>query len=167
VTQSSHRLRSLSLRGSRRLVFPISLALMVLIALAAFGKLGLATELLDLAVPLMVVLATARTLVFLLRVSAGTDVHLGGWELFISILLWGGAVLYLAGWLPLVTQILDAVGFSVGGVHISLLGIVRFVVLITLLLLASLATARLIEARINLKSYMDDGLKVGVAKVVR
>jgi len=167
VTQSGHGFRSLSLRGSRRLVFPISLALMALITRAVFGELGLATGLLDLAVPLMVVLATVRTLVFLLRVSAGTDVQLGGWELFISILLWGGGVLYLAGWLPLVMQVLDAVGFSVGGVRISLLGIVEFVVLVTLLLLASLATARLIENRFGLKSDMDDGVRVGVAKVVK
>lgn len=167
VTQSGHGFRSLSLRGSRRLVFPISLALMALITRAVFGELGLATGLIDLAVPLMVVLATVRTLVFLLRVSAGTDVQLGGWELFISILLWGGGVLYLAGWLPLVMQVLDAVGFSVGGVRISLLGIVQFVVLVTLLLLASLATARLIENRLGLKSDMDDGVRVGVAKVVK
>lgn len=64
-------------------------------------------------------------------------------------------------------QVLDAVGFSVGGVRISLLGIVEFVVLVTLLLLASLATARLIENRLGLKSDMDDGVRVGVAKVVK
>lgn len=167
VTQPGHRFRSLSLRGSRRLVFPVALALLALIARAVFGELDLATGLLDLAVPLMVVLATVRTLVFLLRVSAGPGVHLGGWELFISILLWGAGVLYLAGWLPLVMRVLNAVGLSVGGVYISLLGIVQFVVLFTLLLLASLATARLIETRLGLKSDMDDGVRAGVAKAVK
>jgi len=167
LMQPDRRLRSLSLRGSRRLVFPISLALMALIAHEAFGELGLASGLLDLAVPLMVVLATVRTLVFLLRISAGTDIRLGGWELLISILLWSGGVLYLVGWLPLVMQVLDGVGFSVGGVRISLLGIVRFVVSVTLLLLASLAAARFIETRLSLKPDMDSGVRVGVATFVK
>ncbi|MEA3274269.1 MAG: hypothetical protein U9Q81_03020 [Pseudomonadota bacterium] len=136
---SGHKYTPLVLRGSRRLVFPLSLALIALFAHAVFDDLGLATGLFDLAVPLMVVLATVRTLVFLLRVAAGPDVRLPGWELFISILLWGIGVLYLLGWLPAVEHALDSVALSIGTVRISLLGTTKFVVLSTLLVLASLA----------------------------
>jgi hypothetical protein len=47
ASRGDHGFRSLILRGSRRLAFPVSLALMALVAHAVFRELGTATGLLD------------------------------------------------------------------------------------------------------------------------
>ncbi len=155
------------LRGSRRVVFPVFIALAALVAHAIWGELGHAVGLLDIAVPLMLALAIIRLLIFMLRNAAGPGFSPRSWEFIISTTIWVGGALYLLGWLPTVFQTLDAVAISLGTLRLSLLSVVKLLVVASVLLLLVLWISRLIESRILTSSRMDAAVGTGLSKVIK
>jgi len=159
--------KALMLRGSRRIVLPVFLALVALIAHSVWGALGHAVGLLDIAVPLMLALALIRLLVFLLRNAAGPETSPRGWEIFISTTIWLGGALYLLGWLPTVSQALDGVAITLGSFRISFLSVAKLLVFSSILLLLVLWISRLIEGRIAASSRVDAAVGAGVSSVIK
>jgi len=158
--------RVVALRGSKRLAFALTVAVVILLADGVFELLGRPTGLFDLAVPLALVLAAVRILVFLLRVAAGPAGGTKGMELFFSILLWFGCALYLIGWLPAVDELLNGVAVDVGETRISLLGVLKFLVFSVLLVLVAMALSRVAEGRLSATQGLDSGVRMGLIKVI-
>lgn len=160
-------LRGLSLRASKRLVFPVTLGLVALMGHAILGSIGRSTGLLDVAVPLLAALVAIRLMIFLLRVGGGGEHRLTFVEYLISTWIWVLLILYLAGWLPPVEHALDRVALQLGQARISVLALFKFLIAASVLLLFFLWISRLIEARIQRHFSVDPALGSGVAKVVR
>jgi small-conductance mechanosensitive channel len=159
--------KALSLRASKRLVFPLVLALVALLAHEILGQSGRRTGLLDIAVPLMLALVAVRLLIFLLRVGGGGERRLTFWEYLISTGVWLTLALYLLGWLPAVEQALERVALQFGESRVSLSAVLRLALAGSLLLLLSLSISRLLEVRVERQFLRDPALGKGLAKVVR
>ena len=160
-------LRGLTLRASKRLVFPMVMGLVALLAHAILEGMGRRTGLLDIAVPLMAAMVAVRLLIFLLRVGGAGERSLTFWEYLVSTVIWLILALYLLGWLPAVEQALDKVAFQLGESRISLLATLQLLVAASVLLLFSLWVGRLFSARIERRFSHDPALGGGVATVVR
>ena len=165
--QTAADFRALTLRASKRLVFPTVTGLVALLAHSVLQGTGRSTGLLDIAAPLMAAMVAVRILIFLLRVGGAGDSKLTFWEYLISTAVWLVFALYLLGWLSAVEQGLDKVAFELGESRISLLATLELLVAASVLLLFSLWVARLLAARIEKHFSHDPALGGGLATVVR
>jgi len=159
--------RVIALRATKRLFFPLSFAVLILLAYSLFELFDYPVGLFYLAWPLALVLAVIRVLVFLLRISADPGVYSKRLELVVSITLVTVYVLYLFDWLPIVTTLLNGIGFSLGETRISLLGVIKFLIISTILVLVALAVSRQMEGRLCDTQAFDSGILTGVIKLVR
>jgi len=159
--------RALMLRGSRRVVFPVFLMLVALVAHAVWGALGRPVGLLDVAVPLLLALAFIRLSVFLLRNAAGPHTSPRGWEMIISTAIWLYGALYLLDLHSFVFQALDGVAITLGSVRISLFSVAKLLVLASVFLLLVLWLSRLIEGRITASERMDQAVSSGLSTVIK
>lgn len=160
-------LARLTLRGSKRVVFPFTMLAMVYLGRAILEYTGRRTALLDLLIPLMLSLAGIRLLVYLLRQAFPPSPALRAWEQTIAITIWSGVALYLVGWLPPVLAALDAVGLTVGETRLSVLALIKLALALGGSILLALWVARAIEHRVMRAQYMGAGARIGVAKVMK
>ncbi len=165
--QPAAEFRALTLRASKRLVFPIVMGLVALLAHSVLQGMGRSTGVLDVALPLMAAMVAVRMLIFLLRVGGAGERKLTFWEYLISTAVWLVFALYLLGWLSAVEQGLDKVAFELGDSRISLLATLQLLMAASVLLLFSLWVARLFAARIEKHFSHDPALGGGLATVVR
>jgi small-conductance mechanosensitive channel len=159
--------RVIALRATKRLTFSLTFAILILLAYGLFELLEYPVGLFQLAWPLAFVLAVISILVFLLRVAAAPGVESRGLEWFVSITLWTVFALYLIGWLPIASALLDSIAFSLGEVRISLLGIVKFLIVLAVLELFALAASRYVEGRLSNTNALDSGIRIGMIKLIR
>lgn len=158
---------SLTLRGSKRVVFPFAMLAMVYLGRAILDYSGRHTALLDVLVPLLLSLAGIRLLVYLLRQAFPPSPALRAWEQTIAITIWSGVALHLLGWLPPVLAALDAVAISTGSTRLSLLGLLKLALSLGGSVLLALWLSQALERRLMRAQYLGAGARIGVAKVMK
>lgn len=157
-------LRHVTRRTIQKVVFPLSMLLWVLLGKAVLLVLDLPVMLLSIAVPLLLSLVLIRILVYLLRKGFPPTPMLMAWENIVSTGIWLVVALHLLGWLPAVTETLDAVAFDMGKTRISLLSTIKLVVLVATLLILAFWISGVLERRMKLSSYMAPSMQVAFAK---
>jgi lipid-A-disaccharide synthase-like uncharacterized protein len=101
---TEYAVRHLALKALQRMLFPISMLLGVLAGRALLQYHGNPVNLLDLAVPLLVSLASIRIVVYFLRKSFRPGPAVKAWENLIATSIWIVVALHLLGWLPAVLE---------------------------------------------------------------
>jgi len=162
---SHHRLRELSLKAARRILFPLTMLIGVFVGRAVLKRIGLPAQLLDIAVPLLVSLAAIRTLVYALRKGFTPGPAVKAWENLIATSIWLLVALHLLGWLDPVMEALDGVAFELGKTRISLLAALKLVTLIGILWVAAFWLSGAIERRMARSSYLSPAMRVGLSKI--
>jgi len=152
-------------RGLKRLAFPVSALLLVLVARLTMRQWA-HVNLLSLAVPLLLSLAVIRAVFFVLRHSFRGN-WLTSFERTFALLAWSVVALHITGLLPELIALLDGIGFTVGKQHLSLWLIMQGVltVLVTLLLALWLGSAA--EARLLATPGIDSSLRTVLARLIR
>ncbi len=157
--------RHLALKTLQRLLLPISMLIGVLVGRALLQHQGMPVDLLDLAVPLMLSLATIRIVVYFLRKTFRPSPMVKAWENLISTSVWIVVALHLLGWLPAVLDGLDGMAVQMGQKRISVLEVGKLVLAVALLWMLALWIARLIENRISQAAYVNAGMQVALVKL--
>jgi small-conductance mechanosensitive channel len=121
--------------------------------------------LLDLAVPLLISLATIRTVVYFLRKTFRPGPVVKAWENLIATSVWIVVALHLLGWLSAVLDGLDGMAMQVGEKRISVLAVGKLVLAVAVLWMLALWIARLIENRISQAAYVNPGMQVALVKL--
>ncbi|HEX5802598.1 MAG TPA: mechanosensitive ion channel domain-containing protein [Azospira sp.] len=149
--------------GLRRVVFPLSALLLVLVTRAAmrpYTPVGL----LDLAVPLFLSLALVRAIVFSLRYAFPRARWLAASERLIAGTVWFCLALYLSGLAGPVIAGLEAVKFSVGKQKLDLWLILHGAVTALSTLLVALWFAGWLEHRLMRSEGIDSSVRVVLAR---
>lgn len=162
-----HQVQDGAFKAAGALLFPVLLLLSVVITRSVFDYLELPDRLLSLAIPLILSLAGIRLFVYVLRKVFPNSVKLRAWEISISAFAWGAVTLHITGLLDAVLAGMEALGFTLGNQHISLLTILQGVISIAVTVLAALWLGRFTETRIMRMSEMDTSSRVLLTKVVR
>jgi small-conductance mechanosensitive channel len=160
-------IRQLTLRTAQRLVFPISALLLVLIGQGILHALQLPAQFLGIAITLLLSLASIRLVIYILRKGFSPSPVLKAWENIISTSVWIIVALYLLDWLPVVTQNLESIGFTLGSNRISVLSIINFFLLVALFFTLAIWVSSHIERRMHASKTLNAGLKVALAKLVK
>ena len=157
--------RHFALKALQRILFPVSMLLGVLAGRALLLHRGLAADLLDLAIPLLLSLATIRILIYFLRKTFRPGPAVKAWESLIATSAWLVVALHLLGWLPAVLAGLDGVAMKAGSARISVLTVIKFVLAVALLWLLAQWLGRVIENRISRAAYVNAGMQVALVKL--
>jgi len=161
------QLRHLTIRTIKRLLFPATMLLVVLIARSAFHARGVAAPLLDVAVPLMLALGGIRVAVYVVRKALGSGPAVKSWEHVISTTIWSVLALHLLGLLPEVVATLDDLAIDIGKSHISILMVLKLLLTITLFWMLARWVANVVEARLQSSVQVGASMQLALSKFVR
>jgi small-conductance mechanosensitive channel len=155
----------LSQRGLKRLAFPLSALVLVLLARIVMGQWH-HVNLLSLAVPLLASLAAIRAVFFVLRHSFRGP-WLTSFERSFALLAWSVVALHITGLLPDLIDLFEGIGFTVGKQRLNLWLILQglFTVLVTLLVALWLGSAA--EARLLATPGLDSNLRTVLGRLVK
>ena len=160
-----YSVRYLALKTLQRVLFPISMLLGVLSGRLLLQQHHSPVNLLDLAVPLLVSLATIRFIIYFLRKTFRPGPAVKAWENLIAVSIWIVVALHLLGWLPAVLQGLDGMAMQVGDTRISVLAVLKLVLALALLWLLAQWLGRVIENRISGAKFVNPGMQVALVKL--
>ncbi|MCB1958296.1 MAG: mechanosensitive ion channel [Rhodocyclaceae bacterium] len=163
----SGSLHHLAIRSLQRLLWPISLLVLVFLGRAALHSHEHPTPILDVAEPLIASLATIRIVVYLLRKGFRASRALKAWENVFVTGIWALVALHLLGWLPAVEAAMEGLAFNLGETRISLLATIKLVGLVALLLTLAFWVSGVIERRMRSSPNMTPALQVAFAKFSR
>lgn len=152
-------------RGLKRVAFPLSALLLVVLARVLLAKWH-HVNLLSLAVPLLSSLAVIRAVFFALRYTfAGA--WLASFERAFATIVWGIVALYIIGLLPEAIDLLEGVGFTVGKQHLNLWMILQGVAAVVAMLLVALWFGGVVEARLTATAGLDTNLRVVLVRATK
>jgi small-conductance mechanosensitive channel len=147
------------MKALRRLVLPLYAAVLLLLAGRIAGFLAFPNRIIAIAASLTLAWVAVRAAIILVR------------DPLLARLLAGAAFLIAAldivGLLDLVSGALDSVAVTVGQVRVSLLTVAEVALLLTVLLWAANAAARLVQAQLARMSELTPSAQVLIAKLVR
>jgi small-conductance mechanosensitive channel len=162
---ADHALRSLALKTLQRILWPISMLIGALVGRALLAHQGNPVVVLNLAVTLLVSLATIRTAVYFLRKTFRPSPMVKAWESLISTSVWIIVALHLLGWLPAVLDGLDGIAMQMGEKRISVLAVGKLMLAVVVLWMLALWLARLIENRLIQAEYVNASMQVALVKL--
>ena len=163
--EAEYTVRHLALKTLQRILFPLSMLLGVLAGRALLLHQGNPVNLLDLAVPLLVSLATIRIFIYFLRKTFRPGPAVKAWENLIATSIWIVVALHLLGWLPAVLKGLDGMAMQVGSNRISVLATLKLALALALLWLLAQWLGRVIEHRISRAEFVNAGMQVALVKL--
>ncbi|MBS4095915.1 MAG: mechanosensitive ion channel [Sulfuricella sp.] len=158
-------LRLLTLKTLQRILFPISMLIGILAGRAMLMHLGKPVHLLNLAMPLLLSLASIRLVVYFLRKTFRPGPAVKAWESLIATSIWVMFALHLLGWLPSVLEALDSMAIQVGNNRISLLTTGKLVLSVALLWIGALWLAGVIENHIRRAIHINAGMQIALSKL--
>ncbi len=162
---AEYAVRHLALKTLQRILLPISMLLGVMAGRALLEHQGMPVELLNLAVPLLLSLASIRIVVYFLRKTFRPGPAVKAWESLISTSIWIVVALHLLGWLPAVLEGLDGMAMQMGEKRISVLAVGKLVLAVAVLWMLALWLAKLIENRISRAEYVNASMQVAMVKL--
>lgn len=153
--------------GVGRIVFSLLALALLFIVRPAFRAFAGPPFFIDIAIPLLIALAVIRMLVYMMRRLFADSAWLKASERAISFSIWGIAILYFVGVLPLIVRELDEMRLPIGKSPISLLTIAKGAGAVLVTLVITLWLSGMIEQRLNNATALDTNMRALVAKLLR
>jgi small-conductance mechanosensitive channel len=160
----ARNLKRITFRSVKRILFPLSALLLVLISRAIMHSYQQPAQLLNIAVPLLLSLAGIRLLIYILRKAFKPSPLLKAWENIISISIWLIVALYLFDLLPAVRSGMQDIGFKLGSAEFTLLSIVESTIYIAVFFTIALWFSATVERRLRSSQVINASIKVALAK---
>ncbi len=158
--------QALGVGSLKRLMFPLSALLLVLVAKAVL-RYWHSTHLLNVAATLLLAMALIRMSIYAMRHIFAPSAWLRASERWISWVAWIGVAIYLSGLWPHVREALLDIGFTVGKQKFSLLLVLQGSLSVIITILVALWLGRLIESRLMRATTMQINLRVMFSKLAQ
>lgn len=160
-------LRHVAIRGAQRLLWPLSMLLLVSLGRAVLALYGLHVIMLDLAIPIFFALAVVRLCVYVLRKAFTVNPLLKSSENAVALLVWAVVILYLLGWLPAVLEALDALAMQLGETRISVLDVLQLLVVVGIAFTLAIWLSEAINRSMHSTAGISPSMQVGISKFSR
>ncbi|TRW48490.1 mechanosensitive ion channel [Aliidiomarina halalkaliphila] len=165
--EASQGFRRIAIRSVERLVWPVSMVIVVALGQLVLRALNFTTSALDIILPLLLSFAAIRLVVYFLRKGIRGGPLLKASESVIAGTIWLIVGLYLVGLLPDTLAALDSVGANIGNFRLSLLSGLQIAFLIIVALTVSGWLTHLIERRLSATNVITATTRVGLVKFVK
>jgi len=160
-------LRHVAIRSLQRLLWPLSMLLLVILGRAVLAHYTLHVILLDVAVPIFLALAVVRLCVYVLRKAFTVNPLLKSSENALALLVWAVVILYLLGWLPGVLQGLDSMAMQLGDTRISVLDVLQLLVVVAIAFTLAIWLSEVINRSMHSTAGISPSMQVGISKFSR
>lgn len=134
---------------------------------AVFERYGLPIQLLEIAIPIFLALALVRLCIYILRKGFTSSPILKSSENFLATVIWVGVVLHLLGWLPVVLELLDNMGMTLGESRITVLSIIKLLLMIVLAFTLALWASGMFSNWLRTAKNVTPSMQVGLSKFAR
>ncbi|WP_194756778.1 mechanosensitive ion channel family protein [Aliidiomarina indica] len=165
--EASQGFRRIAIRSIERLLWPISMVLVLGLGQLVLRALDYVTSALDILLPLLLSFAAIRLVVYFLRKGIRGGPLLKASESVIAGTIWLIVGLHLIGLLPDTLAALDAVGADIGNFRLSLLSGLKIATLIVVALTISGWLTHLLERRLSASNAITATTRVGLIKFVK
>lgn len=165
--QSSATLKHLAVRSLQRLLWPVSALLIVLVGRAILGWYAAPVALVDVVIPVLIALAAVRLSVYVLRKAFTVNPMVRSSESAIVFLVWVLVILHLAGWLPEILTVLDAVALELGTVRISILSALQLILMVGVAFTLAIWLSEAINRQLQHSIGLSPSMQVGISKFSR
>jgi len=156
--------RHIAIRSAQRLLWPLSMLVLVIPARAVLDHYFLPSQLLHVAVPVLLALAVVRFSIYVLRKAFTANPLLKSSENVLALAIWVIVILHLMGWLPVVLGMLDGMAFQMGEARVSLLDAINLLVLVGVAFTLAIWLAEMINRQISKTEYISPAMRVGINK---
>lgn len=160
------RVAELGRASARRLTFPLTAILLLVIGRGVAHLAQLPTHLFGVAVPLLAAMALIRMAVFALRTVFAPSGWLAGFERSFAAAVWALFALHVLGILPDVIEWMESIEFSVGKQKLSVWLILQGAVTVLVTVLGALWISAQVEARLMAAQGLDASLRAVFARLV-
>ncbi len=158
--------QALGIGSLKRLMFPLSALVLVLVAKAVLRHWH-STHLLNVAAALLLAMALIRMSIYIMRHTFAPSAWLRASERWISWVAWGGVAIYLTGLWPYVREALLEIGFTLGEQRFSLLLVLQGTLSVIVTILVAMWLGQLIESRLMRATTMQVNLRVMFSKLAQ
>jgi len=159
-----------SIDGVRRLAFPVSAVVLVILGGFVLRTAGLIVrtgddQFLRLAVTLLAAMAAIRLFVYVLRRSFPRSNWIGTFERAIALVIWVLVALHVTGLLNDLVEMLEGVRFAVGKQRLTLWDLLIGAISVVLTLLAAMWIGSVIEARLMAATTLTPNSRVVLSRL--
>ncbi len=160
-------LRHLAVRSAQRLLFPVSMLMVLVSGSAILERESMPVLLLDLAVPIVVALGVVRLSVYVLRKAFTVNPLLKSSEHALALIVWGLVMLHLLGWLSQILAVLDNIAMQLGETRISVLSVVQLMLIVGVAFTLAIWISEAINRYLRRSVHISPSMQVGVSKFSR
>jgi small-conductance mechanosensitive channel len=128
------------------------------------SAIGFSADLLYLALELTLALALVRLATYCMRLMLGRHTWFDAWEGRVAFAIWVVIALELVGWLERIQATLDHVHLLPGHNMLSLWGLIKGIVVVTLFVFVTTLVARTVERRMMRLSAIALSTRIGISK---
>ena len=164
---SSHASVKIGVAGFVRVLFPLTMLILVVVGRFVLRHYEPQVSLLNLAVPLIFSWMLTQLALYAVGHALAPGDPLRYWEKVIAWSIWIGVALYISGALPELERILDGFGFHIGKQRISVLTVLEGLLSLAVSILIALWIGRLIEDRLMGIQGVDINVRVVLSKLVK
>lgn len=154
-------------RGARRLAFPLSALVGLVIARFVADHFHWSPYVIGIAMQLLIAFAGIRFVVFALRHAFAPSGWLASFERTVATIIWLGVALDLLGILPEIIDWLDSYALHVGKSHISLWHILQGITTVVVTAVIALWLGGMAETRLQTAEGLDSSLRVVFSRIIK
>lgn len=141
------------------IIFPFTWLLLQSITASICQRLGLESQLIS-------VVSVLLLAWIMIRLSTGL-VSSRFWAKLIAIIAWGFAALSILGWLQPTIEYLDSLSFGLGKFNVTMLGVLKAIIMMTLMLWLAVTSSRAIEQRIRKSRTLTPSVQELTSKLLK
>ncbi len=164
---SGSRLRHLAVRSAQRLLFPLSMLLVLISGRAVLEWYQEPVLLLSMVISIVVALAIVRLSVYVLRKAFTVNPLLKSSENALAMMVWGLVILDLVGWLPRILEVLDGMAVTLGSTRFSVLSVIKLLMIVGIAFTLAIWLSEAISRSLQRSNHISPSMQVGIAKFSR
>jgi len=157
-------LKRITRQSLKRILFPLSALLLVIISRGVLHYFGKPAQLLNIAIPLLLSYAGIRLLIYILRKSFRASPLLKASENIIASSIWLFVALYLLDLWPAIKSSMQEISFSIGSSQFNLFNIVSSLLYIAIFFTLALWFSAYLEKKLRASSVLNASVKIALAK---
>lgn len=166
-SSSGTGLKHLAIRSAQRLLFPVSMLVVLVCGRAVLDFYQIAVPVLNVAVSIVVALAIVRLSVYVLRKAFTVNPVLKSSENALAMVVWAGVILDLLGWLPGILNVLDSMALELGDNRISVLSVIKLMLIVGIAFTLAIWLSEAINRYLHRSTHISPSMQVGISKFSR
>ncbi|OEY71098.1 mechanosensitive ion channel protein MscS [Rheinheimera salexigens] len=162
--QAISGLRRMAVRGSQRMLWPFTLAILLAISNAILKHQGLPHSVINFLMPIVLALGVIRILLYILRKAFIASALAKTSETAIAIIIWLIVILHLTDFLTPLLTAMDSLAFTLGESKVSLLAVLKLILVIIFAFTFAIWLAELLNQRLKRSKHISPSMQVGFSK---